>query len=96
MICNVKYVVRNSFPSQPYKSSYPFLIIHSDIWGPNRTKNITGATWFFTFIDDHTRTTWTFLMKEKSEAGPIFRNFQIMVQIRLDSKIQVSRTDNGK
>ncbi|RVW88140.1 Retrovirus-related Pol polyprotein from transposon RE1 [Vitis vinifera] len=39
----------------------------SDIWGPSRVHNISGARWFVSFVDDHTRVTWVFLMKEKSE-----------------------------
>ncbi|KAE8663133.1 ethylene-responsive transcription factor 5-like [Hibiscus syriacus] len=27
----------------------------SDLWGPSRVKNIIGARWFITFIDDYTR-----------------------------------------
>ncbi|RVX21434.1 Retrovirus-related Pol polyprotein from transposon RE1 [Vitis vinifera] len=38
-----------------------------DIWVPSRIKNISGSRWFVTFIDDHTRLTWIFLMMDKSE-----------------------------
>ncbi|KAE8662927.1 putative kinase [Hibiscus syriacus] len=27
----------------------------TDLWGASRVKNVTGARWFITFIDDHTR-----------------------------------------
>ena len=54
-------------------------MIHSDIWGPSRIKNVTGTRWFVSFIDDHTRLTWVFLMKEKSETGQIFKKFKHMI-----------------
>ncbi|KAG8492630.1 hypothetical protein CXB51_010049 [Gossypium anomalum] len=40
---------------------------HSDLWGASRVKNITGARWLITFIDDHTRVCEVYLLKEKSE-----------------------------
>ena len=59
-------------------------------------KNITGTRWFVSFIDDHTRTTWTFLMKEKSETVAIFKSFHSMINTQFKRKIQVLKTDNGK
>ena len=49
-----------------------------------------------TFVDDHTRVTWVFLMKEKSEVGHIFQTFNLMVQNQFNSKIQVLKSDNAK
>lgn len=71
-------------------------MIHSDIWGPSRVNNINGARWFVTFIDDHTRTTSTFLMKEKSETTTIFQSFHSMISTQFRSNIQVLKTDNAK
>jgi len=38
-ICELAKHHRNSFPAQTYKPSKPFSIIHSDVWGPNPTKD---------------------------------------------------------
>ena len=35
-------------------------------------------------------------MKEKSEAGPIFKNFHNMIQTQFQTKIKVFRSDNAK
>lgn len=32
---------RSQFPIQPYKPSKPFSLIHSDVWGPNRTSTLS-------------------------------------------------------
>ena len=77
-ICQLSKQVRSHFPIQPYKASSTFSMIHSDIWGPSRIKNVTGTRWFVSFIDDHTRLTWVFLMEEKSDQ--IFKNFKNMIQ----------------
>ena len=83
-------------PPQPYKPSQPFYVIHSDVWGPSRVRNVNGSRWFVTFIDDHTRITWVYLMKDKSEVGRIFECFPTMVQTQFQSKIRVLRSDNGR
>ena len=59
-------------------------------------KNINGARWFVTLINDHTRTTWTFLMKEKSETATNFQFFHTMISTQFKSQIQVLKTDNAK
>lgn len=55
-------------------------MFHSDVWRPSRVKHISGFRLFVSFIDDHTRLTWVFLLKEKSEVSLIFKNFNIMIQ----------------
>ena len=83
--------VHSTYKTQPYKASHPFSILHSDIWGPSRINNISGARWFVSFVDDHTRVTWIFLMKEKSELA-----FHSMIQTQFMAKIQVLKTDNAR
>ncbi|CAN0917564.1 Retrovirus-related Pol polyprotein from transposon TNT 1-94, partial [Linum grandiflorum] len=94
-VCQLAKHTRNSYPSLPHKPTQPFAIIHSDIWGPTRVKNINGAKWFITFIDDHTRLTWTFLMKEKSETASMFQEFYDMILTQFNTKIQILKTDNA-
>ena len=48
-----------SFPSQPYKSTQPFTLVHSDVWRPSKVSTSSGKRWFVTFIDDHTRLTFS-------------------------------------
>jgi len=57
-ICEIAKHYRNSFPSQTYKPSKPFCIIHCDVWGPNRISSLSNKRWFITFTDDHTRLCW--------------------------------------
>jgi hypothetical protein len=95
-ICQFSKHTRSNYPSITYKSSKPFALIHSDVWGPSKVQNISGTRWFVSFVDDHTRITWLFLMKEKSEVGTLFRNFNSMIQTQFQTKIQVLKTDNAK
>ncbi|RVW56514.1 Retrovirus-related Pol polyprotein from transposon TNT 1-94 [Vitis vinifera] len=95
-ICQFAKHTRTVYPQIPYKPSTVFSLVHSDVWGPSQIKNISGTRWFVTFVDDHTRVTWVFLMKEKSEVGHIFQTFNLMVQNQFNSKIQVLKSDNAK
>lgn len=40
-ICQLSKHTRNSYTIQPYKSSHPLSLIHSDVWGDSRFNNIT-------------------------------------------------------
>ena len=40
-------------------------LIHSDICGPMSTRTLSGAEYFVTFIDDHSRKTWIYFFKTK-------------------------------
>lgn len=95
-ICQFSKHTRSVYSPTPYKPSKPFSLIHGDIWGPNRIPNVTGARWFLLLIDDHTRLSWTYLMKEKSETIAIFKNFYAMIQTQFQMSIQVVKTDNAK
>lgn len=87
---------RSQFPIQPYKPSKPFSIVHSDVWGPNRTSTLSLKKWFITFIDDHSRVCWVYLLKGKSDVCQVVKDFCTMVQNQYQTNIQVFRSDNGK
>lgn len=57
-----------SFAPKPYTPSFSFSFIHN-IWGPSQIPNCTGKKWFLTFIDDHIRVTWVYLLRHKSDAS---------------------------
>ena len=83
------------FPLTLNKSPVPFMIIHSDVWGPSKFATLDGSRWFVTFIDDCTKMTWVCLMKSKSEVNLLFQNFHKMVYSQYNEQIQVLRSDNG-
>eukprot|EP00261_Vitis_vinifera_P034034 XP_019075277.1 PREDICTED: uncharacterized protein LOC100267868 isoform X5 [Vitis vinifera] len=94
-VCELAKHHRASFPKSKYKPSIPFTLIHSDLWGPSRTPNRTHKKWFITFIDDHTRLCWVYLLTDKTEVRSVFLNFHSMIQTQFQTKIQILRTDNG-
>ncbi|KAL6342675.1 hypothetical protein AAG906_013081 [Vitis piasezkii] len=86
---------RTVYPQIPYKPSTVFSLVHSDVWGPSRIKNISGTRWFVTFVDDHTRITWVFLMKEKSRLGT-FSNLQSYGSKSIQFQNSSPQVDNAK
>ncbi|KAK9669446.1 hypothetical protein RND81_13G130700 [Saponaria officinalis] len=62
-----------------YKSAsyalHCFELFHMDIWGPYKIPTYTGARFFLTILDDHSRTTWTFLFQTKSQVPKLIQNF---------------------
>ena len=48
-----------------------------------------------TFIDDHTRLCWVYLIREKSEVEKIFKEFYRMIEHQFQTKISILRFDNG-
>ncbi|KAL2927618.1 Retrovirus-related Pol polyprotein from transposon RE2 [Bienertia sinuspersici] len=43
-----------------------FELVHMDIWGPYRVCNREKFRYFLTLVDDHTRSTWVYLLQYKS------------------------------
>ena len=94
-ICHLAKQTKTSYLPSFYKPSHPFSLIHSDVWGPSRVKNVTGSRWFVTFIDDHSKITWTYLLRDKSEVASVFEKFYNMVETQFGCKIQIFKSDNG-
>ena len=95
-VCHPSKHTRSTYSPFPYKKSFPFSLAHSDIWGPSRIPNILGSRWFLLFVDDHTRLSWVFLMKQKSQIVSLFKKFHAMVQNQFHTNIQVLKTDNER
>ncbi|KAM2173457.1 hypothetical protein ACFX1R_038295 [Malus domestica] len=77
------------------KRPFPFDLVHSDVWGPSPVTTSLGIRWFVAFIDDCTRMTWLYVLKNKSDVSAIFRSFAQLVQTQYSSVIKVLCSDNG-
>ena len=94
-VCQLAKHHRVSYPLSNNKASFPFQLIHTDVWGPSRVPNISGARWFVSFIDDCSRVTWLFLMKNKSDVSTILPVFLKMINTQFGEKVKIIRSDNG-
>lgn len=95
--CQLGKHVRSTFPSQGHRqASSPFDLVHSDVWGPSRVGSTLGFRYFVTFIDDFSRCTWIFLMKERSKLFTIFQNFCNEIRTQFGLSICILHSDKQK
>ena len=86
---------KRSFKTGSHTSKGILDYIHSDLWGPSRTKSCGGASYFISFIDDYSRKVWVKFLKSKDEAFMAFKHFKTEVEKETGRCIKVIRTDNG-
>ena len=76
-------------------AKFPFELVHTNVWGPCRTAFTLGFQYFVTFIDDYSRCTWLFLMKNRAELYSIFQKFYAKIHTKFNIYIRVLRSDNA-
>ena len=76
-------------------SASPFDLVHSDVWGPAPTPTMGGCRYFIIFIDDFSRFTWIYLLKNRSEIPQIYINFATMIHTQFSKCIKTFRRDNA-
>ena len=70
-------------------------LIHTDLWGPAPVASHTNFKYYVHFIDDHSRYTWLYPLKQKSDALQAFIQFKNLVENEFERKITKLRTDWG-
>ena len=54
-----------------------------------------GKRYFITFIDDFSRFTYVYLIRNKDESFDMFKRYKTEVENRKDRKIKILRSDRG-
>ncbi|CAL5418427.1 unnamed protein product [Camellia sinensis] len=93
--CELAKHKRTCYPSINKRSTFPFMLIHTDVWGPSPVVSTSGYRWFVTFIDCFSRVTWIYLLRTKSEVFSCFQTFHKMVTNLFNAQIKILRSDNG-
>ncbi|KAK2992531.1 hypothetical protein RJ640_002425 [Escallonia rubra] len=70
-------------------------LVHTDVCGPMQTLSNTENMYFILFIDDYTRMTWVYFIRQKSEVFGVFRKFKCLVEKQSGCLIKVLRSDRG-
>jgi transposase InsO family protein len=87
---------KSSIPKQAnWRSSVKLELVHSDICGPISPQLNGGNMYFVTFIDDYSRKTWSYLLKEKSALFDVFKRFKSLVEKESSCSIQCLRSYRG-
>ena len=104
--CVVGKATRAPTPKQGGERAEHVLdLVHSDIAGPLSVKSLGGSHYFVTFIDDHSRFCFFYMLKTKDEVFQMFLRWLKFVQNQTgrqvksitarDSVLKALRTDNG-
>lgn len=94
-ICPLAKQKRLPFVSNNRLSPKPFDLVHMDVWGPFSTESTEGYRYFLTLVDDCTRVTWIYFLRNKSDVNTVFPAFIQHVQRQYNSVIKSIRTDNA-
>ena len=95
--CQLRKHTRVSFPKRLNNwTKSPFELVHTNVWGPCRTASTLGFQYFVTFIDDYSRCTLLFLMKNRAELYSIFQKFYAEILTQFNISIRVLRSDNSR
>jgi len=83
----------------PYSTSHDistssFDLVYSDVWGLAPT-SVGRHNYYVSFIDDHSKYTWIYLLKKKSDVFQVFHDFQNFVERKFNKKIISMQTDWG-
>ncbi|KAL2922302.1 Retrovirus-related Pol polyprotein from transposon TNT 1-94 [Bienertia sinuspersici] len=95
LVCPMARFTKLPFALNSGRAKMPFELIHVDIWGPYRVATRGGYKYFLTVVDDNSRVTWVNLLRLKSEAYSVIRNFVHMDENQFEGRVKVLRSDNG-
>ncbi|KAK4395834.1 Retrovirus-related Pol polyprotein from transposon TNT 1-94 [Sesamum angolense] len=88
---------KKPFPSgTSWRAKAVLELIHTDVCGPMRTPSHEQNRYFILFIDDYSRMTWVYFMREKSEVFKVFKKLKNLVGKQSGRSIKVLRSDRGK
>jgi transposase InsO family protein len=70
-------------------------LVHSDVCELNGILTWGGKRYFITFIDDFSRYTYVYLMKNKDESFDMFKKYKTEVENQNDKRMKVLKSDRG-
>ncbi|XP_074283885.1 uncharacterized protein LOC141608427 [Silene latifolia] len=91
-ICHFAKQHRHSFTLNNKRASNLFDSIHCDLWGSYRIALCCGAKYFLTIVDDYSRTTWVYLLRDKVKVTDMFMSFVNMVATQFSKTIKNVRS----
>lgn len=94
--CLIGKQFRKSFPKESTtRATKPLELIHTDVCGPIKPNSFGKNKYFLLFIDDYSRKTWVYFLKEKSEVFENFKKFKALVEKESGLSIKAMRSDRG-
>ena len=94
--CLIGKQARKSFPKESIsRATKPLQLVHSDVCGPIDPPSFGKNRYFLLFIDDFSRKTWVYFLKQKSEVFGIFKNFKALIEKQSGYEVKEIRSGRG-
>jgi hypothetical protein len=93
--CALGKNVKGSFLSSDNRLEEILYLIHSYVCGLVTIMSLNGYLYYVLFMDDHSRKTWIYFLKNKDGVLAKFQEFKAQVENLTGRKIKVLRSDNG-
>jgi hypothetical protein len=87
---------RLRFPSSATREKGILELIQNDVFGPVPVPSLGKSVYYVSFIDDFSRNTWIYFIRNKYEVFDKFKEFKALVGNQTEKKIKVLRTYNGR
>ncbi|XP_057802878.1 uncharacterized protein LOC131018175 [Salvia miltiorrhiza] len=81
---------------QHFGTTRCFELIHMDLVGPVGVESIGGKRYVYVLVDDFSRFTWTFFLREKSETIDVFKTLFARFTNMFGVRIARMRSDHGR
>ena len=94
--CQFRKQRQSPFSKERHMSKGILDVVHSDVWGPAQVATLGECRYYVTFIDDFSRHTWIYLMRQKSEVFGHFQRFKAEVEKTTGRHVRCYRSDGGK
>lgn len=95
-ICPMAKMHKLPFSISHHKSKNNFDLIHCDIWGSCSETSYDGSRYFLSIVDDFSRCTWVYMLKNKSDATTALQGFCGLINTQFQSQIKIIRTNNAE
>jgi hypothetical protein len=86
---------RVRFPFGATREEGILQLYHNDVFGPVSVPSLGKFVYYVSFIDEVSRNTWIYFLRNKSEVFDRFKEFKALVENQTKKIIKVFRTDNG-
>ena len=90
-----KHSRRSFLKKATTRANKPLQLVHIDVCGPINPSSFGKNKQFLLFIDDYSRKTCVYFLKQKLEAFVAFKNFKALVEKESGYEIKSLRSDRG-
>jgi hypothetical protein len=88
-MCSRKHPQETFNKGKSQRASMPLDMIHSDLMGPFPHPYINKVRFVLIFVDDFSRFTWIYFLRQKSEIFQHLKDFKALVETQSGKKIKV-------